>query len=81
MWAPQTVVTVVRDITLLGAGTFGIIYQQVTGQLNITLLVLYAAMVGTPGAAHIVRLMAQTAATQQQSSQPPSSSSPGASAP
>lgn len=52
------VFAIVRDAVCLGAGIFGILYQQITGRTNIELLMVYLVLVGTPGAiglAHLIR--------------------------
>lgn len=80
MWSPSTVVSVVRDLTLLGVGSFGILYQQLTGAVNVPLLALYTAMVGVPGAARVVQLLARSAAIEPPSSEsrePSQSGAPG----
>lgn len=77
MWSPSTVVVVVRDLVLLGVGSFGILFQQLTGVIHVPLLVLYTAMVGVPGAAGVMRMVARTAFTQQSLSPPPEPPPPG----
>jgi hypothetical protein len=67
---------VIRDVTLLGVGSFGILFQQINGVINVPLLCLYTAMVGVPGAAGVIKMVARTA-TEQQSSPPPLPSPPG----
>jgi hypothetical protein len=66
VWSPQAVVGAIRDVTLLGVGSFGILFQQIQGTINAPLLILYTAMVGVPGAAGVIKMVARTA------SEPPS---------
>lgn len=79
MWSPQVLVGAIRDVTLLGVGSFGILYQQLSGVINVPLLCLYTAMVGVPGAAGVIKMVARTGMAQQ-SSPPPSPLPPGESA-
>lgn len=79
----QAFVTVARDLVLLGIGTFGILHQEITGHVNLDLLVLYGVMVGVPGAAALVQV-ARGSATLTVTTKPSSelaepSSSPSAS--
>lgn len=69
------VFAIVRDAICLGAGIFGILYQQVTGRTSIELLMVYLVLVGTPGAiglAHLIRGKPETSGTVGSSSQPQS---------
>lgn len=70
MWSPSSIVVVTRDLTLLGVGSFGILYQQLTGQIVLPLLILYTAMVGVPGAAGVMRLLARSVPIEPSSSAP-----------
>jgi len=47
---------VLRDITLLGIGTFGILHQEWTGHVNVALLTVYTAMLGVPGVARVIEV-------------------------
>jgi len=69
----------IRDLVLLGVGSFGILYQQLNGQVNVPLLALYTAMVGIPGAARVVQLALRPELTDPSSSQSQQPSQPGAS--
>ena len=69
-------VTVVRDLVCLGVGSFGIIYQQLT-MVNVPLLALYTALVGTPAAAGVFRIL-RSVPLDPGPSQPQPPSSPGA---
>lgn len=76
MWSPSTVVVVIRDLVLLGVGSFGILYQQLSGAISVPLLMLYTAMVGVPGAAGVMRLLARSVPIEPPSSVPLPPSSP-----
>jgi hypothetical protein len=53
----RAIFAVVRDVICLAAGIFGILFQQITGQVNIQLLLVYLALVGTPGTIGLVQLV------------------------
>lgn len=78
MWSPSTVVVVIRDLVLLGVGSFGIVYQQISGVINVPLLAVYTAMVGVPGAAGVLKLLRTVPIESGSPTSPPSSSSTGA---
>lgn len=61
MWSPSTVVVVIRDLACLGVGSWGIVYQQLNGSINVPLLVLYTGMVGVPGGLGAMRLILKSA--------------------
>jgi hypothetical protein len=72
--------TVVRDVTFLVIGLGGITYQQVTGRVNVELLLVYTGLLGVPAAVAVKKLYpgrTETPPTPEPSSpsQPPSSSS------
>jgi hypothetical protein len=72
--------TVVRDVTFLVIGLGGIIFQQVTGRVNVELLLVYTGLLGVPAAVAVKKLYpgrTETPPTAEPSSpsQPPSSSS------
>jgi hypothetical protein len=72
--------TVVRDVTFLVIGLGGITYQQVTGRVNVELLLVYTGLLGVPAAVAVKKLYpgrTETPPTVEPSSpsQPPSSSS------
>jgi hypothetical protein len=46
----------VRDVLCLGLGIFGVAHQEITGRVNVDLLVLYAALLGTPGTIGLINL-------------------------
>ena len=68
------IVTVVRDLTCLAVGVFGVIHQELSGRVNPELLVVYTALLGLPGAISVLQLVRGTpitTATQEQSSSSP----------
>jgi hypothetical protein len=72
--------TVVRDVTFLVIGLGGITYQQVTGRVNVELLLVYTGLLGVPAAVAVKKLYpgrTETPPTPGPSSPspPPSSSS------
>jgi hypothetical protein len=73
----QALVAVIRDLVLLAVGVFGIIHQEITGHVNLDLLVLYGALIGTPGAVGAVQLLrgSETPARTTTSSSPSAPSS------
>lgn len=71
-------VTVVRDVGFLLVGFGGILYQQITNQVDVALLIVYTTMLGIPGAIGLLQLgrgRQETPSTAGQQSSPPSSSS------
>lgn len=75
MWSPSTLVVVIRDLVLLGVGSWGIVYQQLSGVINVPLLAIYTILVGVPGAAGVLKLLRNVPIEPgSPSSQPPSSS-------
>lgn len=68
--------TVVRDVGFLLIGFGGIIYQQVTQQVNPWLLAAYLAMLGLPGAIGLLQLGRGTGSETTRSTQSPSPPSP-----
>lgn len=47
---------VIRDGLCLGLGIFGVAHQEITGRVNLDLLVLYAVLLGTPGTIGLIQL-------------------------
>lgn len=47
----------VKEWILLLAGLAGITYQLITDNVNVILLIVFSAMTGVPGLAHIVSLI------------------------
>lgn len=76
----QALITIARDVGFLLVGFGGVIYQQVTGNVNPWLLAVYTTMLGIPGAIGLLQLRGagkQSAPTIPSGpSSPPSSSSP-----
>jgi hypothetical protein len=66
--------TQLKSWILLFAGLAGIAYQQWTGQINIVLLLIFTAMSGVPGLAHIISLIKNSPIVLQSSSSQPESS-------
>jgi hypothetical protein len=67
---------VLRDITLLGIGSFGILHQEWTGRVNVALLGVYTAILGVPGAAAILGMFRSSTTTTTTVEQLPSSLEP-----
>lgn len=76
----QALLTIARDAGFLVVGFGGVIYQQLTGNVNPWLLAVYTTMLGIPGAIGLLQLRGtgrQSApTTPSPPSLPPSSSSP-----
>jgi hypothetical protein len=53
----RTTLAVVRDLLSFGLGAWGVIYEELTGRTSIPLLVLYATLLGVPGAAGAMWLL------------------------
>lgn len=65
---------VLRDLLLLGVGIFGLLHQELTGQANPALLLVYTTILGIPGAANLIAILRSTGPTgdgEQQPSPPP----------
>lgn len=74
----QALITVARDVGFLLVGFGGILYQQITGRVDVALLVVYTTMLGIPGAIGLLQLSrgrSETPSTAGQPSSPPGSSS------
>lgn len=67
-------ITIAKDFILFLGGLAGIAYQQITGNVNPLLLLVFTAMTGVPGVTHVIAIL-RGSATVSQSSLPPSSSS------
>lgn len=52
----QAVVAVARDLLCLAAGVFGIVHQELTGQIRPELLIVYTTLLGIPGAVGLIQL-------------------------
>jgi hypothetical protein len=70
---------VARDALCLGLGIFGVAHQEITGRVNVDLLVLYSVMLGTPGTIGLVNLLrgkVQVSVTTEPSSPSPEPAPP-----
>ncbi len=63
-----------RDSVCLLVGVGGIIFQQVTGEVDWQLLLAYLALIGTPGALNVATLL-RPSTPEPPSQSPPLSSS------
>jgi hypothetical protein len=54
----------------MALGTWGIVWQQVTGQVNAELLAVYVGLLGTPAVAALVSMIRGTGTGSPQSSSP-----------
>lgn len=50
-------VEVIKDVVLFVVGLGGIIFQLVTGNVNVALLAVFTAMTGVPGLTNLVLLL------------------------
>jgi hypothetical protein len=64
---------IVKDVVLFTVGIGGIIYQLVTGTVDVALLAVFTAMTGVPGLTNLLSLLRPGPAT----GSPSSSSAPG----
>lgn len=69
------VVAVTRDVVTWAGGLIGIGWQLVTGEVNVPLLTVFAAMTGIPGVAQLISL-ARGPGTESRSSPAPSPPAP-----
>jgi hypothetical protein len=70
-------IAVVKDLILFFGGLTGIAYQQITGNVNVVLLMIFTAMTGVPGLMNIISLV-RNSPTESPSSQHQQPSSPSA---
>src|SRR5882757_1059834 len=79
------ILTVIRDLGLIVVGLGGIVFQQISGRVNIELLMVYTTILGVPGAIGLLQLSrgrSETPHTAGSSSQsPPQPLSPPESSP
>ena len=73
--------TVIKDVASTAVGTYILVFQATTGQFNLTLAGIAAALLGIPGIGGVIQLTRGTPATPTQlgpspSALPPSSPSP-----
>lgn len=71
-------IAIVKDLILFFGGLTGIAYQQITGDVNLVLLIIFTTMTGVPGLTNIISLV-RNSPTVLPSSQPPPVSSQSAS--
>lgn len=75
----EAIRTVVRDVLFLAVGLGGIIWQQITGTVNVELLIVYTTLLGVPSVIALKKLYPGRPETpptpEPSSSSPPSSSS------
>ena len=57
---PERKIAIAKDLILFLGGLFGIGYQQVSGDVNTVLLVIFTAMTGVPGLTNLVALLRGT---------------------
>lgn len=75
---------VAKDVILFSVGLTGIVYQQITGEVQEALLLVFTVMVGLPGALAVNALRlsstivssSRSSPSQEQSSESPKSSTP-----
>lgn len=67
---------VIRDTVLFVFGLSGIGYQTLTGQVDISLLLVFTAMTGVPGLTNLVSLLRGGSTTELPSPPPAASDSP-----
>lgn len=53
---PEKRIALAKDLVLFFGGLSGIGYQQVTGQVNVVLLVIFTAMTGVPGLTSLINM-------------------------
>lgn len=64
-------IAIVKDLTLFFGGLAGIAYQQLTGNVNMVLLMVFTAMTGVPGLTNIISLIRNSPTVLRSSSQAP----------
>lgn len=50
-------IAIAKDLILFFGGLIGIAYQQITGNVNVVLLMIFTAMTGVPGLMNIISLV------------------------
>lgn len=68
---PERKSALVKEWLLLLAGLAGITYQLVTDNVQIALLLVFTAMTGVPGLAHVLSLIRNSPIVLASSSSPP----------
>lgn len=74
---PERRIAIVKDLVLFFGGLAGIAYQQLTGNVNMVLLLIFTAMTGVPGLTNIISLIRSSPTVLRSSSPPPQRSEPG----
>lgn len=54
---PERRIAIAKDLILFFGGLVGIGYQQVTGDVNTVLLIIFTAMTGVPGLTNLVAIL------------------------
>lgn len=67
---------VTKDVALFAVGLGGIVYQQVTGQVDVALLAVFTAMTGVPGLTNLLSLLRGSGTASSRSTGPLSDSAP-----
>lgn len=78
----ERIIAIVKDLILFFGGLAGIAWQQISGNINIYLLIIFVTMTGVPGLMNLVFLLRGTAtglSSPPPVSSPSSSDSPSAS--
>jgi hypothetical protein len=70
---PERKSALVKEWLLLLAGLAGITYQLITGEINLALLLVFTAMTGVPGLAHVLSLIRNSPIVLQSPSPQPES--------
>jgi hypothetical protein len=66
---------ILRDISIWATGIFGLLHQELTGQVNPWLLGTYTTILGVPGAASLVAVLKDTGGGGSSPSAPPQAAS------
>lgn len=79
----ERTIVIVKDVVLFTVGLAGIVYQQLTGDVNEALLLVFTVMVGLPGALALWTLKnsSSTALSSSSSPSPPQPSDSPSSSP
>ncbi len=68
-------ISAIRDLVPMGVGAFGLVWSQLTGQVNPELLAVYALLIGVPGAANVLELRLKKSSSEASSPCPARESS------
>lgn len=77
---PERRIAIAKDLILFFGGLAGIGYQQISGDVNTLLLVIFTAMTGVPGLTNLISLLRGTPIELEQRSSPSESSDSNSSA-